>query len=291
MRVADNTIKGLRNYFEQTLNGCYEPGEISALFELATAHYLKTDRLRVASNPQRRVNQSELLDIYDCAKLLAKQIPLQYIIGETFFYGMTLKTAPGILIPRPETEELVDLIVRQNKSAPNALDVGTGSGCIALGLKKALPGATVTACDVSTEALTIAEENARLNTLQINFMLADVLNETDFNNKIRSASFDLIVSNPPYILRSEMDSMPKNVTMHEPHLALFVNGTDPILFYRKIVELCKNALNTGGRLYFELNPLTADQVLDLAKASGFFSEQELIKDMSGNVRFLAAKKR
>lgn len=290
MKLADNTIQSLRQHYNNTLGKLYEPGEISAMFELTAAHYLNMNRSDVALNPKLRVNQSNLIDVYDCAKLLAKQVPLQYILGETYFYGMTLKVGPGVLIPRPETEELVDLIVKHNKTAKSALDIGTGSGCIALGIKKKLPGATVMAIDTSQTALQIAAGNARINQLDIQFMKADVLDQKDVALKINGIGFDLVVSNPPYILQTEMHAMPKNVTMHEPHQALFVEGEDPVLFYRKIVELCRHVLNPGGRLYFELNPLTSAQVVDLVKESGFFSEWELTKDMSGNVRFLAATK-
>nr|MCU0361633.1 peptide chain release factor N(5)-glutamine methyltransferase [Bacteroidia bacterium] len=279
MRISDNSLKAMQAYYKKELVPIYGEGETQALFELAVEHYLGIPKAKLASELQQRLQQSEVLDIYDCAKALKQQLPLQHILGEAWFMGLKFKVNRHVLIPRPETEELCDRIIKENKNAKQFLDIGTGSGCIPISLKKHLPSAEVFACDVCAEALELALENALLNNTEIQFFKNDVL-ASDFPSHV-AARFDVIVSNPPYVLRSEAAQMEKQVLEHEPHLALFVEGTDPILFYRKIIEHCSLLLNPGGRLYLELNPLTAHEVQALASSSGLFREVNLIKDMSG----------
>ncbi len=286
MRISDNTLNAMKAYYEKELLPIYGEGETRALFELVVEHYLGITKSKVMSELGRRLQQSEILDIYDCAKDLKNHIPLQHILGETWFMNLKFKVNPRVLIPRPETEELCDLIIRENKNANNILDIGTGSGCIPISLKHHLPSAHVWACDVCAEALDVAMNNAILNNTEIQFFKEDVL-ASDFASRV-DGRFDVIVSNPPYILRSESAQMEKQVLEHEPHLALFVEGTDPVLFYRKIIDHCSLLLNPGGKLYFELNPLTAEEVKTLAMASGLFKEVNLLKDMSGKERFLRA---
>ena len=196
--------------------------------------------------------------------------------------------SPAVLIPRPETEELVDTIIKTEKHCTSILDIGTGSGCIPISLALAFPNALVSACDISTDALDIARENAKLLNAPVNFKTIDILSE-DAATQLGKSS-DVVVSNPPYILSSEKSQMSTHVIAQEPHLALFVEGLDEILFYRKIIALCKTILNTKGALYFELNPLTAEQVKTVAQESGLFSSVALFKDMSGKLRFLRAVK-
>lgn len=288
MRISDNSLKAMQEYYKKELIPIYGEGETQALFELAVEHYLGIPKVKLASELQHRLQQSEILDIYDCAKALKKHLPLQHILGEAWFMGLKFKVNRQVLIPRPETEELCDRIIRENKNEKQILDIGTGSGCIPISLKKHLPSAEVFACDICAEALEMALENALLNNTEIQFFKNDVL-ASDFPARV-AARFDVIVSNPPYVLRSEAAQMEKQVLEHEPHLALFVEGTDPILFYRKIIEHCSLLLNPGGSLYFELNPLTANEVEALARASGLFREVNLIKDMSGKQRFLRAQR-
>lgn len=288
MRISNNTLNAMKAYYEKELIPLYGEGETQALFELAVEHYLGLAKSKVMSELGRRLQQSEILDIYDCAKGLKQQIPIQHLLGEAWFMGIKFKVNSQVLIPRPETEELCDLIIRENKNAKHLLDIGSGSGCIPISLKKHLPFSEVYACDICAEALDIALENALLNETEIQFFKEDVL-APDFSSRVKTR-FDVIVSNPPYVLRSESTQMEKQVLEHEPHLALFVEGTDPILFYRKIIEHCKVLLTTGGKLYFELNPLTAYEVETLAIASGLFKEVALMKDMSGKERFLRAQR-
>jgi release factor glutamine methyltransferase len=286
MRISNNSLQAMLAFYEKELVPLFGKGETSALFELAVEHYLGISRSVLHSKLQHRLQQSEILDLYDCAKDLKNHIPLQHILGEAWFMDLKFKVNRIVLIPRPETEELCELIIRENKNVKNCLDIGTGSGCIPVTLKKHLPQIDMFACDICAEALDLALENALMNNTDIQFFKDDVL-ASDFPDHV-TARFDVIVSNPPYILRSEKQHMEKQVLEHEPHLALFVEGTDPILFYRKIIEHSSVLLNPGGKLYFELNPLTAQELETLAKNSGLFKEVSLLKDMSGKQRFLKA---
>lgn len=288
MRIAGNKLKHIIGFFHSELKDSYPNSEIEAMLGSALEKVLGFSKTEIISKTEENINQSDLLKLYDCAKDLKKNIPLQYILGEAWFYDLKFKVNAHVLIPRPETEELVDLILKENKSALSALDIGTGSGCIPVTLKKNLPGTEVFACDISKEALMVAKTNAEANTVQVNFFEADVLAETIFENI--NAPVALIVSNPPYIKESEKVKMEKNVLEHEPHLALFVKGEDAIIFYKKIIDLCSASLAKKGKLYFELNPLTANEVDDYAKRSNLFDATFLIKDMSGTLRFFKAIK-
>ena len=275
-------------FFLRELAQLHDPSEIQALFNLACEQYLGWSAPVVVKNLETNLNQSDLLKLYDCGKALAEGQAIQYIFGTAWFYTRKFKVRPAVLIPRPETEELVDTIIKTDKKCTSIFDIGTGSGCIPITLALALPQAAVSACDISAAALAIAQENADLLHATVNFKALDILAE---NAELSiGTSFDMVVSNPPYILSSEKSQMSAHVINQEPHLALFVEGLDEILFYRRIISLCKNILNTNGVLYFELNPLTADSVKIVAKESGIFSAVSLFKDMSGKLRFLMAVK-
>lgn len=284
MRLAGNKLKHLKDFFFTELRELYDDSEIEAMFQMAAEHYLSYSATDIIQKAEENINQSDLLKLYDCAKDLKKQIPLQYILGTAWFYGLPFSVHPGVLIPRPETEELADIIIQENETATSILDIGTGSGCIPVTLKKNIPDAEVYACDVSLEALAIALHNSQVNEAEVHFVEADVLNAVEFAKKL-DKQFDLIVSNPPYVKQSERDSLAANVLEHEPHLALFVEGEDDIIFYKKIIDYCRHALLPNGKLYFELNPLTAEEVKAYAKASDIFEELSLITDMSDAVRF------
>ena len=214
---------------------------------------------------------------------LLKFEPIQYITGEARFHGMDLKVKPGVLIPRPETDELVDLILDQNSERDDlrVLDVCTGSGCIALALARNLPFSKVTALDFSNEALDIARENSNLLKTKINLLKADIFDWTP------KEKFDILVSNPPYVMDKEALKMERNVLDYEPHEALFVPDDDPLKFYSRIVDVAKLCLEDDGRLYFEVNPLSAEELKILIKSKGF-TEVSLHKDTSGKIRFLEA---
>lgn len=215
---------------------------------------------------------------------LEKGEPVQYVIGVADFCGRQFKVAPGVLIPRPETAELCDAIISSRQSAGgDILDIGTGSGCIAIILALEMPEARVTAWDISDEALRIAEENAKELEAKVNFQRQDALNIS------LTSKYDVIVSNPPYIEPKERDGMAKNVLDYEPELALFAPEDNPIIFYQSIGDYAWKSLNPGGELYFELNPLTAESVGDYLCQLGF-SEVTFRQDQFGKQRFLKAKK-
>lgn len=287
MRVAGNKLRHLIAFFHSELKDSYPSQEIDALFAAAAEHVLGISKTQLLQKTEENINQSDLLKLYDCAKHLKKHIPLQYLLGETWFLGLKIRVNAHVLIPRPETEELVDLILRENPEVSSLLDIGTGSGCIPIALKKNRPQAEVFACDISKDALALAQKNAADNGTEVVFFEKDILRSTPEAGK---AAFGILVSNPPYIKKSESALMEKNVLEHEPHLALFVEDKDAIVFYRRIIDLCSTYLEEGGKLYFELNPLTAPEVETYAKASGNFKTTSLVKDMSGTLRFFKGTK-
>ena len=212
--------------------------------------------------------------------------PIQYIVGEGLFYGLKLKVAPGVLIPRQETEELVDIIVRRNERVSDlrVLDICTGSGCIAIALARNLLFPEVTGVDVSSEALGIAEENVRRMKVNVSLREEDI-----FHWEPQPGSSDIIVSNPPYIDESEKSDMESVVLDNEPHIALFVPDDDPLCFYRRIILIARNALSEYGQLYFEINPRHADELRRIVEESGF-RNVDILRDSFGKYRFLIARK-
>ena len=233
-------------------------------------------------------NQKELETIL---QRLEKGEPVQYIIGVADFCGRPFRVAPGVLIPRPETEELCRWITQGDASSVlSVLDIGTGSGCIAITLAMEMPEAKVTAWDISDEALGIAQENAQVLGAKVRFERQDTLNiPPDSCLLTPDSCYDLIVSNPPYIQPKESDGMAKNVLDYEPHQALFTPDDQPIIFYQRIADFAWQNLSPGGALYFELNPLTAHEVSDYLHQLGF-SEIEIRQDQFGKQRFLKATK-
>ncbi len=212
--------------------------------------------------------------------------PIQYILGEAWWYGLRLKVSPAVLIPRPETAELVDLIVKEfsGRSDLRVADICTGSGCIAIALARNLPFSQVTAIDISSDALAVARENAALlRTPSVTFLEADATDPAS----LPSAGFDIIVSNPPYIAEDERGSMDKNVLLYEPHAALFVPDTDPLLFYRAIAAYGLTHLADHGRIFFEINPIYADRLAAHMRDAGW-ADVLLTRDIHGTYRFLSA---
>ena len=223
----------------------------------------------------------ENLENYKIKKIvrdLKKQKPLQYILGETEFYGMKFKMNEHTLIPRPETEELVGWILKEEFSS--ALDIGTGSGCIAITLAKNT-NAKITAIDVSEDALQVAKENARINEVEINFLQQDILETTSL------PKVDVIVSNPPYVLESEKQKMKTTVLQYEPHLALFTPDKEPLLFYKKIGNLSAKSLNCGGKLFFEINEQYGAEISEMLSKIGFV-DIALKKDINDKDRMIKA---
>lgn len=287
MRIAGNKVKHLVSFFYSELDKLYSKREIDELAFRVFEHFLNFKREDLQRREEELINQSELLLIYDAAKELATAKPLQYVLGEAYFYKYNFLVNEHVLIPRPETEELVEMIYKENKEfSGRILDMGTGSGCIPISLKCLLPTANVEACDISDEALSLAKKNADKNNANVSFFKADILNLSS-----SVLHYDIIVSNPPYIKLAESDQIHDNVKKYEPHLALFVDGEDAIIFYKKIIDLCESSLNSRGKLYFELNPLTSNDVKTYAEIKNLFTEIDLKKDLSGNIRFLKAVKR
>ncbi len=289
MRLPNNSLSALIAFYHSELKSIYESSEIDAIVELVLEHYLKYSKTDIIVKRNENINQSDLLKLYFCCKELKNNTPIQYVLKEAWFYNLKFYVNQHVLIPRPETEELVDIILKENKEALSFLDIGTGSGCIPIAIKNTNNKSNVYACDISADALLVAKKNSELNKTPVTFIELDILNNKEVEERITS-TFDVIISNPPYIKFDEKNLLSDHVINNEPHLALFVNGTDDILFYKMIIDLCRQKLNATGKLYFELNPLTAGDVLLYANNSKLFKHVELIKDMSGKMRFLRAQK-
>jgi len=287
MKIANNTLKALQDFYHLQLDPIYGEAETQAIFLETVAQHLAQTKAEIMAHLHQRLQQSELITLYDQAKALATGKPMQYVTGKSFFFDAEFLVNPAVLIPRPETEELVALILQHHPSG-NILDIGTGSGCIAITLSRQLPFCKVVGCDVSKEALSIAQQNNQLLGAQVEFYGLDILKPTALT--AFNQGFDCIVSNPPYIADEEKDSLSPHVIQYEPHLALF-SGEDPLIFYTTIINHCHHHLNPGGSLWFELNPLTAQAVKNYAENTHLFSDIALLKDITQQLRFLKAIKK
>lgn len=291
MRIATNKLSDLYEFYKTELSSVYDVGELYSIFELVCEHYLGYSKTDTRLNFQGNLNQSDVLKIYDTAKALKTGTPAQYILGEAHFYNLKFNVNSSTLIPRPETEELVDLIIKSqttnNQNLTTILDIGSGSGCIPVTLKKHIPQAKVTGVDISEKALEVAKSNALKNKVEVEFLKLDIL----ASKGQQLLTYNLIVSNPPYVLNSESKQMEARVLEHEPHVALFVEDNDPIIFYKRIIDLCGEHLEEKGLLFFELNPMYANAVKNYADESKNFNFTEILNDMSGKQRFLKAQKK
>jgi release factor glutamine methyltransferase len=275
-------------YINQSLKTLYPAGEIQSFILLIMVHVCGLQPYQLLMSKDKELSDAEKRRISQIVERLRQWEPIQYVLGETSFYGLDLSVNPKVLIPRPETEELVARIIKEHAHRRvRILDAGTGSGCIALSLARHLPGSDVTALDISEEALCIARENALRNKLSVAFVCADILSVRQVAGLV-SGKFDIIVSNPPYVKESEKSGMGKNVFLYEPPQALFVSDDDPLVFYRAIARLAKAKLREGGTLYFEINALLGKETLDALKEEGF-RKTELIRDLSGKDRIIIAK--
>jgi release factor glutamine methyltransferase len=281
MRTADNKVATLLALYEQELSPVFGPGEVKAILRTVFAERLGWDAMDLELRKHAVLSESELLQVYLPLKRIRSGEPLQYILGSVIFHGLRLHVAPGVLIPRPETEELVERIIGSGLKPQRIVDIGTGSGCIALALKKAFPSAVVTGVDVSPMALAIARGNGRRLGLEVEWLQADVL-DPSFTLPPRT---DLVVSNPPYVPRVEEASLAVQVREHEPHLALFVEDEDPLRFYRAIADAALRGMRSGGQVWFEGHHVHAADVAEMLKAEGF-QEVRLHKDVSGNDRLI-----
>lgn len=269
----------------QKLDSLYGNGEATAMIRLIFHKLKGWNASDLIINENVELSEYIVDKVREIQKRLEKNEPIQYILGEAYFYGMNLKVDSRVLIPRPETEELVDIIVKENQQSDlRVLDVGTGSGAIAIALARNLRFPQVTAIDISEDALDVAEENARTLKARINFMHEDV-----FVYEPSADSFDIIVSNPPYIDESEKKDMEKNVLDYEPHLALFVSDDAPLVYYSRIADIGRKALSGNGRLYFEINPRHALSLKALLEGEGY-RDVRIIEDSSRKQRFIACVK-
>lgn len=272
--------------FIKSLLPIYDEMEAESFFYLLLESKHQLRRIDLALDVDKEFSKEEISIWDSILEKLINQIPIQYIIGKTHFYGLEFMVNENVLIPRPETEELVDWIVKLNtKLSKNKnlkiLDIGTGSGCIAISLAKNITNSEVFAVDVSEKALVIAEKNAILNQVQVTLLPKNILETTTLNQK-----FDIIVSNPPYVRNLEKAEIKPNVLDNEPHLALFVSDNDPLIFYKKIAELATANLNPNGQLFFEINQYLGKETHDLLKSIGL-KNIELRKDIYGNDRMIA----
>ena len=270
-------------YIRQELSGFYPDAEAAAMAKYILTEKFQLSALDLYAGKDMNFSSEKLSEVNDILARLKSYEPLQYIIGETWFCGYRFKVTPAVLIPRPETAELIDWIVTDNKrEGAHVLDIGTGSGCIPVSLALMMDSPVVSAWDISEEALTIASENARINNADVAFSRIDVLG-TD----IPDIKVDILVSNPPYITESEKKDMEKNVLEWEPDLALFVPDDDPLRFYRRIAELGLDILNDGGLIYFEINRAYGSETVGMLASIGY-KDIELRKDLSGNDRMIKA---
>ncbi len=261
-------IKDVQNKFHKELDVLYGEEEVNSFFFMLIEHYNNITRIQLAVNPDLVIDDYK--NILSALQLLKEQRPIQYIIGETEFYGLSFRVNENVLIPRPETEELVEWILKDvNKNQPiTILDIGTGSGCIAISLAKNLPNAEVYALDVSAKAIKTAKRNAKLNEVILEFIEADVLNAEEVKQNI-DVNFDIIVSNPPYVRVKEKALMKPNVLDNEPHLALFVEDENPLLFYKAISQFATSNLNSKGQLFFEINEYLGNDMIVLLNKNDF----------------------
>ncbi len=273
-------IEQLRN----GLAGVAEPQEVQAMIRIICEDIFNYDQVDVALRQESELPDFAQERITDIISRLRRHEPLQYIVGSARFHGHRFKVTPAVLIPRPETEQLIDMIVDENPASDlRVLDMGTGSGCIAISLARALKFAQFDALDVSRDALAVARENAALLKVKVRFFESDMLSPQP------PARYDIIVSNPPYVCWSERESMERNVLDYEPGQALFVPDNDPLLFYKAIAAYAAQSLERGGRLYLEINQRFGNEVKRLLEGNGF-DEVRIIEDSYGKTRFAAAVK-
>lgn len=283
-------LSEIKTIFQKELKSLFPKTEIDSFFYLLTEEFIGLKRIDIALNPNKKID-SEIENNFNSALgKLKKEIPIQYIIGETEFYGLPFYVDKNVLIPRPETEEIVAWIIneiqekRKDDKDLNILDIGTGSGCIAISLAKNILNSKVWALDISEKALKNAKKNAKLNGVTIQFLNNDILNLDELPIK-----FDIIVSNPPYVRELEKKQMQDNVLKHEPHLALFVKDENALIFYSKIADIANNYLNSKGKIFFEINQEFGKESINLLKEKGF-KNIELRKDIFDVDRMIMGEK-
>jgi len=278
------TLKQLEKYFIAEIQFLYDDEEARQLFYLTVDHVSGLSRNQVMIHADLEPDEKQQASFQQVLAELKEGRPLQHIFGEAWFYGLKFKVSSAVLIPRPETEELVQWIIETaaGTAGVSLIDIGTGSGCIAVTLKNKLTGLQVDALDISADALNIARENAIGNAVEVNFIQADILGYEGL------ARYDFIVSNPPYITQEERSEMHRNVLSHEPHLALFVSDENPLIFYKSIADFALKQLRHAGYLFFEINEYLGKEMVDMLSAKGF-TDIQLRKDMQGKDRMMRCR--
>lgn len=285
LRFRSNRVRDILALYHEELDSMYGSGEVSAFGEMLFEAFLGWDRVRLLTSREQTIDQSDLLRFHWALEDLKRHRPIQHIIGHVDFCGCRIAVSPDVLIPRPETEEMVQWIISTfiiHHSSFNILDLCTGSGCIAIALKKAFPAADVMAVDVSPEALEIARQNAKNNGVEVHFVEGDVLDGVNGFN----GSYGLIVSNPPYVMEKEREQMQPNVLDYDPALALFVPDNDPLRFYRAIATIAKEHLAENGQVVVEINEALGDETCMLLKQYGLCPEVHA--DFRGKPRWISA---
>jgi len=298
------TLKKFKLYFSDKLSEIYPQTEIDSFFFILIEELLGLQRIDTVLKPDFIIENEILNNLKNIISRLKKEEPIQYILGKTAFYGLPFLVDKNTLIPRPETEELVEWILKEiqelrikiQKESLSILDIGTGTGCIPISLAKNLKNETISAIDVSSNALKIAKQNASLNNVTIDFFELDILQAENLNklsvlaqSKTHSNNkYDIIISNPPYVRELEKVEIKNNVLNNEPHLALFVDNENPLIFYKKIADLAKSHLTKNGLLFFEINQYLSNETVTMLKEKEF-TNIELKKDLFGNDRMIQAR--
>jgi release factor glutamine methyltransferase len=285
MRIASNKIKDVVRFFRDELQGLYDDAEITTFITYCFDEFAQLKRHEISLKGNDTISESELLKFNFAVKDLKRYRPIQHILSKADFLGMKFFVNEHVLIPRPETEELVMLVLNdiQNKKAVSVLDVGTGSGCISIALKKKCLIATIDAIDISKEALMVSKKNAMSNHVEVNFIEQDILSPVKEN--ISEKKYDVIISNPPYVRNLEKKKMSNNVLDFEPHIALFVEDSEPLIFYNAIAHYAKTNMNKEGRIYLEINEYLGPETAAVFIDKGF-KNVELLKDINGKNRIL-----
>lgn len=287
MQVRSNRVGDIRDHYKRQLLDLYVEREADIFLFILFEKYCGLSKGRIFINQEETISESQLLKFHFAVKDLLNYKPIQYITEETEFYGLPFFVNPDVLIPRPETEELVEWTIKENKGnkSISIIDIGTGSGCISIALKKHMAESDVDAVDISERSLALAKKNAQLNKVKIGFSQLNILDKKSQDIK---KEYDIIVSNPPYVRHSEKKEIRKNVLDYEPDSALFVEDEDPLIFYKAIIHFAKYSLKTNGSIYCEINQYLANETEKLFLDSGYITIVR--KDLKENSRMIKAYK-
>lgn len=276
------TLNSYKKWFNEQLQHLYDADEIKSMLTIVAYEVLGLSRVDLVLKDNESLSEAQIVQLNNVLSQLQQEIPIQYIFEKAYFYGYEFKVSPATLIPRRETEELVEWVLSEMNRQPEkkwrVLDIGTGTGCIPISIKKEFPLAEIFAMDISTGALKIVKENAEKLNASVIFIEQNILSTTQLD------SYDIIISNPPYVRNLEKAEIKKNVLDYEPHLALFVEDNDPLIFYRKITQLAQKSLTENGLLFFEINQYLGEEMQQMV--SEYFKIIELRKDLQGNDRMM-----